>query len=149
MMHITQRLKREPASWEHFPHAADIGIRGYGKTLEAALEQAAYAMTAAVTDPETVKPIHRIELVVNGVDPEQLLYDWLNALVFEMATRRMLFSRFEIFMDRNSLHGAAWGEPVDVRRHEPAAEIKGATYTALKVYCDRTGRWIAQCVVDV
>lgn len=148
-MDIARRVKPEPASWEHFPHAADIGIRGFGETLEAAMEQAAYAMTAVVTDLDSVKPIHRIEVVVDGADPEQLLYDWLNALVFEMATRRMLFSRFEIFLDRNSLHGAAWGEPVDIRRHEPAAEIKGATYTALKVACDPTGRWVAQCVVDV
>ncbi len=40
--------------WEHFSHEADLGVRGYGKTLEQAFEQAATALTAAITDPEAV-----------------------------------------------------------------------------------------------
>jgi len=35
--------------WEHFPHDADVGIRGFGPTAAAAFEQAACALTAAVT----------------------------------------------------------------------------------------------------
>ena len=35
--------------WEHFPHAADVGVRGFGKTAAAAFEQAALALTAVVT----------------------------------------------------------------------------------------------------
>ena len=78
-----------------------------------------------------------------------LLVDWLNALVYEMATRRMLFSRFEVRLDGTRLHATAWGEPVDVARHRPAVEVKGATYTQLKVARDEQGGWLAQCVVDV
>ena len=37
--------------WEHFPHDADIGVRGYGPTMAAAFEQAALALTGVVTDP--------------------------------------------------------------------------------------------------
>lgn len=41
-----------------------------------------------------------------------------------------------------------WGERVDPARHRPAVEVKGATYTELKVA--REGElWVAQCVVDV
>jgi len=46
------------------------------------------------------------------------------------------------------LEGDAWGEPLDLGKHEPAVEIKGATMTELKV-AESNGRWIAQCVVDV
>jgi len=35
--------------WEHFPHEADIGVRGFGATPAEAFEQAALALTAAVT----------------------------------------------------------------------------------------------------
>ena len=83
-----------PPRWEHFPHGADIGVRGEGDTLAEALAMAALAMTAAITDPERVAPR-------------------------------------------------------DVARHEPAAEVKGATYTALAVEHRPDGRWLAQCVVDV
>lgn len=38
------------ARWEHFPHQADIGVRGMGATLAQAFEQAALALTAVIVD---------------------------------------------------------------------------------------------------
>lgn len=38
---------------------------------------------------------------------------------------------------------------MDMRWHQPAVEIKGATYTALRVAQENNGVWIAQCIVDV
>ena len=135
--------------WEHFPHQADIGVRGIGATKEAAFERAADALTAVITDPESVAPTQSVPIVCEAPDDELLLVDWLNALVYEMATRRMLFSRFHVRFNDQSLHATAWGEPIEVARHQPAVEVKGATYTELSVKQDEEGRWIAQCVVDV
>ena len=135
--------------WEHFEHGADIGVRGYGRTLAESFEWAAAALFAVVTELELVEPKESIQLTCAAPDPELLLADWLNALIYEMATRRMLFSRFAVTIEDNRLHATAWGEPVDVSRHQPAVEIKGATYTALSVRQDAQGIWCAQCVVDV
>jgi SHS2 domain-containing protein len=66
-----------------------------------------------------------------------------------MAVRHMLFSRFEVRLDGTRLHARAWGEAVDMARHQPAVEVKGATYTELRVFQDAQGLWHAQCVVDV
>jgi SHS2 domain-containing protein len=66
-----------------------------------------------------------------------------------MATRRMLFGRFEVTLDGDTLHAKAWGEPVDIAKHQPAVEVKGATLTELQVRQGPDGTWIAQCVVDV
>jgi SHS2 domain-containing protein len=66
-----------------------------------------------------------------------------------MATRRMLFGRFELAIEGDCLKATAWGEPVEVARHRPAVEVKGATYTELAVRRRADGSWIAQCVVDV
>lgn len=66
-----------------------------------------------------------------------------------MATRHMLFSRFEVRIEDGRLEASAWGEPTDVGRHQPAVETKGATYTALRVAREQNGDWIAQCVIDV
>lgn len=136
-------------NWEHFPHQADMGVRGIGSTKEAAFEAAALALTAVVTDPKSVAPTQAVSIVAEAPDDELLLVDWLNALVYEMATRRMLFSRFDVQFNDHALRATAWGEPVEVPRHEPVVEVKGATYTALSVKQDGQGRWIAQCVVDV
>ncbi len=81
-------------------------------------------------------------------DLEILFVEWLNAIIYEMAVRSMLFSRFTVRIDGTRLKGVLWGEPVDVGRHAPACEPKGATYTALRV-ADDSGNWSAACIVDV
>jgi tRNA nucleotidyltransferase (CCA-adding enzyme) len=137
------------AHWEHFPHQADMGVRGTGPTPAAAFEQAALAMTAVVTDPAGVASAQAVEIRCEAPDDELLLVDWLNALILEMAARHMLFGRFEVILRGHRLHATAWGESVDLEKHQPAVEIKGATYTGLKVGRDEAGQWVAQCVVDV
>ena len=137
------------AHWEHFPHQADVGVRGLGATLEQAFEQAALALTAVITDLEIVAPTEMIQLSCMAPDDDLLLVDWLNSLIYEMVTRNMLFSRFEVHLEGNHLNANVWGEALEVARHHPAVEIKGATYTALKVAQQGDGGWLAQCVVDV
>lgn len=134
--------------WEHFHHDADIGVRGWGASREAALTQAALAAMAVITDPATVRPDEAVAIHCDAPDDALLLADWLNALVYEMAARRMLFSRFDVRLDGRHLEATAWGERVDVARHQPAVEIKGATYTELRME-PVNGGWLAQCVVDV
>ena len=135
--------------WEHFDHGADIGVRGYGASPDDAFAQAALALTAVVTDPATVNPAVAVTIACEAPDLELLLVDWLNALIYEMATRRMLFGRFAVRIDGNTLLGEAWGEAVDRGRHPVVVEVKGATYTALRVEQNPAGLWLAQCVVDV
>lgn len=126
-----------------------MGIAGVASQLAAAFEQAAIALTAVICDPARVQAQTPIPITCAAPDAELLLVDWLNALIYEMATRRMLFSRFEVQLDGTRLTAQAWGETVDVARHQPAVEVKGATYTELKVFQDAQGLWHAQCVVDV
>lgn len=136
--------------WEHFPHGADVGVRGFGPTPSAAFAQAALAMTAVITDVEDVDPCESIEIVCEAPTLDDLLFDWLDALVYEMSTRRMLFGEFVVHIEEGRLHADVRGECLDRRRHQPAVEVKGPTYTALEVDCvEDTGEWHAQCVVDV
>lgn len=137
------------ARWSHFEHSADIGVRGEGPTKEAAFEQAATALTAVLTDPAGVQAREAVEIERAAPDDELLLLDWLNALIYEMATRRMLFGRFAVHLSDGKLRATAWGEPVHVGRHQPAAEVKGATCTGLRVAQRVDGSWVAECIVDV
>jgi tRNA nucleotidyltransferase (CCA-adding enzyme) len=144
---------RDDLAWETFEHGADIGVRGFGPTREAAFEQAALALTGVVTEPERVRPAERVELACEAPDDELLLYAWLNAVVYEMATRGMLFGSYDVLVHRRGhalrLTGRGYGERVDAERHAPAVEVKGATLTQLEVAREEHGGWRAQCVVDV
>ncbi|KAB2867543.1 MAG: archease [Bauldia sp.] len=134
--------------WEHFSHDADIGIRGCGSTLSEAFEQAALALTAIVTDAP-IATTGRVKVTCRRDDVRLLFVDWLDAVIYEMAVRHMLFGRYAVEIDGAELRATLWGEPVDVHRHAPACEPKGATLTALEVDQDAGGLWSARCVVDV
>jgi tRNA nucleotidyltransferase (CCA-adding enzyme) len=135
--------------WEHFEHEADIGIRGIAPTLEQAFEQAAVAMTAVVTNPDTVSDLKAVAIQCVAPDTELLLVNWINELVYAMAVHRLLFSRYQVIINNGKLSATAFGEAVNRQKHQPAVEIKGATFTELRVYQQSDDSWVAQCVVDV
>lgn len=139
-----------PASpnWAHFHHDADIGVCGRGRSVAEAFEQAALALTAIVTDA-AVGDETRVDVTCRRDDLGLLLVDWLDAIIYEMSVRKMLFGRFSVEIDGLSLRGSLWGEPVDIARHAPACEPKGATLTELDVSQNADGQWSACCVVDV
>lgn len=141
---------RQPASlgWELFAHDADVGIRGFGPDRATAFEQAAVALTHVVTDAVVVPEV-RVDVACRQSDDALLFVDWLDAIIYEMSVRKMLFGKFEVEINGASLTGALWGEPVDPARHAPACEPKGATLTALEVGRREDGTWSAGCVVDV
>ena len=135
--------------WEHFEHGADIGIRGIAPTLAKAFEQTAVAMTAVITNPDQVSASKAVSIRCKAPDHELLLLDWINELVYEMAVRGLLFKRYQVAINDGILSATAFGEAVDRQKHQPAVEIKGATFTELRVYQQPDGTWVAQCIVDV
>jgi len=149
MTSTSEKSTVNSAHWEHFQHDADIGVRGYGPSLASAFEQAALALSAVLVDPNAIKPSDTVEIEVEAPNSDLLLYDWLNAIIYEMGTRDMIFGAYDVSIEGNKLVGRAHGEAVDRERHQPAVEIKGATMTELATGEIRPGEWRAQCVVDV
>ena len=89
------------ARWEHFEHGADIGVRGFGASVADGLRAGgARADGGRSPIPASVRPLERVAVRCEAPDDELLLAEWLNALVYEMATRRMLFSRFAVRLER-------------------------------------------------
>lgn len=135
-------------SWSHFSHDADIGLWAAGPDKASVFEQIAVALLAVITDPKDVATTESVEIHCEAPSDELMLADWLNALVFEMATRKMLFRDFDVTVGDGKLDAVARGEPVDIDRHCPAVEVKGATYTELSFTRTDDG-YEGRCVVDV
>jgi SHS2 domain-containing protein len=135
--------------WEHFEHGADIGIRGIAPTLEKAFEQTAVAMTAVIANPDQVSSSIAVSIRCEASDRELLLLDWINELVYAMAVQGLLFKHYQVAINDGILSATAFGEAIDRQKHQPAVEIKGATFTELRVYQQPDGLWVAQCIVDV
>lgn len=135
--------------FEEFEHQADIGIRGHGRTIEEAFEQAALALASAVVPPAAVKISEHVHVVCSASDRELLFLDWLNAIIYQMAASTMVFAQFTVRLRDGSLHGDLAGERLDLARHEPGVEVKAATPACLQVREVGPEHWVAQCVVDV
>lgn len=136
------------SKYETFDHVADIGIRGYGKSVEEAFENGAKAMFSVMVDIDEVKPVDEERVSCEASDMETLFVEWLNTLLSVAHLGGRLFCNFKVKITANKLTGSAWGEKMDVKRHHFMTEVKAATYSMLKVEKEDSG-YIAQCVVDV
>jgi SHS2 domain-containing protein len=134
--------------WEHFAHQADIGIKASADSLSRAFEEAALALTAIVTEPQKVEPKESVKIECSGENEELLLVNWLNAVIYEMAVRKMLFSRFEVTIENLTVSAKIWGEKINQQKHSPAVEPKAVTYNQLSVK-ELNGKRTIQCVIDV
>lgn len=135
--------------FETFDHGADIGIRGFGKTLEEAFANGAKAMFSIMVDINKVEKREEREISCEAPDIEMLFVEWLNQLLSISHLEKMVFNDFHVTIkEGTSLTGYAGGEKLDKSRHPLLTEVKAATYSMLKVE-KNNDVYIAQCVVDV
>lgn len=134
-------------AYEYFEHLADVGIVGRGRSLEEAFAEAARAMFNLMVEIEAVEPVKAIEVECEAENEEELFVEWLNALLAEASIHNMVFSQFDVRIEKGKLTGLARGEELDPEKHEVRTEVKAATYSQLKIV--RDSEFVAQCVVDV
>jgi lon-related putative ATP-dependent protease len=133
--------------YDYFAHDADVGIIGYGATLEEAFIAAAEAVFAQMVDPSQVKLQRVVRVEFEEDDPELALVTWLNLLLAEAKAQGLALASFELTRRDGRWYGVGWGEPWR-EGLEPGVEVKGATLTMLSVRQTERG-WEARCVVDV
>ena len=134
---------------ETFEHEADIGVRGYGESIEASFAEAARAMFAIIAgDLQGVPCKQGVAIEASGFDLESLFVAFLNELLARSDLEGMLFTDFDIGVSGLELRGTAYGAELDFQSEDRGVEVKGATYSQVKVE-QKGGVWTAQCVVDV
>jgi len=133
--------------YETFEHKADMGVRGFGKSIEEAFQEGAKAMFSVECNVKKVKPLEKAKIKASAQNFEELFVEWLNQLLAESSIRNMLFSKFDVKIKDNKLIGYAFGEKIN-KKHELKVEVKAATYSQLKVFQNKK-KWICQCIVDV
>ena len=115
-------------------HTADIGLVAYGQSLVEAFANAAYGLFSIIAELKTVKETETRQLELNEDDPEALLFEWLNYLIYLFDVEMLLFKRFDISdFDGHKLKAICYGEKYDPSRHQLMAGVKSATYHMLEV----------------
>jgi SHS2 domain-containing protein len=130
-------------------HTADIGIEVEADNLGELFEGVAAAMFSLMVDPDTVRQTVERELSLEAGDLEELLFMWLNELLFVLYAEGLLFSGFKVKdIGEDRLVATATGEKLDPQRHRLDEEIKAATYHEMMVE-RRDDGWKARVIFDV
>ena len=124
--------------YEFLEHTADAYVAACGKDLAKAFENAAVAMFDVMTEVEKVNQLTEDNVEANGDDEQELLYDWLEALLVKSEINGMLYSKFEVSElnhDSNGfrLRAKIWGEKFDAERHLQKVGIKAVTYHRMEI----------------
>lgn len=128
-------------------HTADIGLVAYGKSLAEAFANAAYGMFSIIADLENVQEAESREMALSEDDPEALLFEWLNTLIYIFEVDDLLLKRFDIpEFDGVHLRAICYGEKYDPTRHHVKTGVKSATYHMMKVDKERNQ---VQVIFDV
>ena len=118
---MAKALAKSSPHWSHFAHDADIGVIGIGPSKSEAFRQGALALTGVVTDPGRVNPRERVAIACEAPNDEFLFVEWLNALIYEMAVRGMLFGDFAVEIEGATLR--ADDESNDIDEQAPVTII--------------------------
>jgi len=124
--------------FEFLEHTADAYVAAYGKTLEEAFENAAYATFEVMTEAEKIEPKIEETVEVEGYDEQALLYNWLEALLVKFDITRRLYSRFKIDKVEKTKEGfrlkaKVWGEQYNPEKHPQKVGIKAVTYHRMEI----------------
>lgn len=135
--------------YETFEHTADLGLRIRAPDLDALFAEAGQALFSAIVEnPDAIEPRQAVTLELSGDDRAYLLFDWLNEWLYRYEAEHLVFSRFEVQVRDDGLHGTAWGEPLDRGKHVLDHEVKAITYHQLRVEQTADG-WLAEVIVDI
>lgn len=132
---------------------ADVAFDAWAETLEGLFSEAARAtMQVMVENLGEVRPVERVELVLEQENEEMLLFDFLNELIFYKDARRLLLFPTRLSFTRTDegigLTGTLEGEEIDVVRHEMSTDVKAVTMLRYAVEQVPEG-WRATVVLDV
>jgi SHS2 domain-containing protein len=135
--------------FEFIDHTADIGILAYGADMKQVFANAARGLFSLITELDSITATEKRDINVTGLDREALLVNWLNELIYLFEAKEILFNRFEITtIADTALSAKAFGEKINLAKHELKTQVKAATYHMLKIeqYEDE---WKAQVIFDV
>jgi SHS2 domain-containing protein len=134
------------------PHAADGKFRSFGRTLEEAFTNAALATASFMWDWRKIDPARSIPVEIAGRDLEQLLYRFLEEIIYVFETRRFLLASVESLVIEAGAGGKILrailrGDEIGPKT-ELHGEVKAVTYNEMKIGED-CGGWTVQAVLDM
>jgi len=126
-------------SYNFLDHATDAIIEVTAKDLKEAFAVAADAEINLTLDQDKVEEKSEIKFSANGKDLRYLLFSWLEEIPFILITKGFAIKRVEFNIEEEKeykINATAFGEPLDVKKHNFKVEIKAPTFYDMEIRQD-------------
>lgn len=130
---------------------ADVAFEAYGKTLGELFENAALATMEVMIKLDTISGKIKKVIKLEDGNIENLLFRFLEELIFLKDADYMLFDKFKINIKENKkfvLKADIYGEKIDIKRHELKVDVKAVTWHKFQIKKDKRG-WKARIILDI
>lgn len=146
-----------PGVYDSLEHTSDVYIKARGVDIVELFENSGLALFDTIVNTKTVSGVLEREVEADGFDLENLLYRWLEALLFLYYSENIVcnhISIYELGVRRlNSdlqyyIKSRAFCEKFNPVRHEARVEVKSPTYSLMRIIKTES-EWIAYFVLDI
>ncbi len=128
-------------------HTADVKFQAFGKKIEKAFENSAFALKETITKKLKIKDKIKKKFIVEGKDNESLLYGFLEEFLYFMDAENFLFSKIKsLKIEKGKLTAEILGDKAS--NYKFTNDVKAVTYNQMFVRRTSDG-WVCQVVLDV
>ena len=133
--------------YKFLEHVSDQYVEVYGKDLNELFSSAATAFYETITNTKEIKKEIKREFEMEANNIEDLLFKFLNQLLYLFDTEKFVGCEFKIRIENNKLHAQIYGDKFDPKMYESRFEIKGVTLHNFKIWKD--GVWKGRFLLDL
>ena len=136
---IIRKTTNFQLSYKFLDHATDAIIEVTAKDLKEAFAVAADAEINLTLDQDKVEEKEEMRFSAKGKDLRYLLLSWLEEIPFLLITEGFAIKRLEFEIEENDgykINATAYGETLDVKKHNFKVEIKAPTFYDMEIRQD-------------
>lgn len=147
-------MNKTASKFKHLENiaTADAAYEAYGDNLSKLFVNSAIALQSTLLDPSKINPKEETPVDLKAESVEDLLYEWLNFLIFQSSFERLVYKNYDITVveEKESflLKGIIKGEKIDPKKHKLRTEVKAVTLYQFEVGKGDRG-WKARFVLDI
>jgi len=120
-------------------HTADVMFEVYGKSLNELFKNAAIATFDVMVKRSSITPKIKKEINLTNKDPEKLLFEFIEELIYLKDAEYLVFKNFKIKLKDNFLKAIVEGEKINPKKHKLLLDVKAITLHKYKLSKTKTG----------
>ena len=136
-------------TYRFLSHTADVKFQAEGKTLEKAFSEAALALKETIAEKIKIREKIKKKIEIQGKDLENLLYNFLEEILFLLDSEEFLFSKIkDLKIDEKKLILKAVVLGDKASNYRFSNDVKAITYNSMFVKKEKN-KYVVQVVLDV